>query len=299
MLAGRVLSSVCCCRATVKGAAAASPLLPSSTYHYSSARLKSPLSPLPLPSPPAAAAAVVIRSMSADLRAMRKAYHDKKEVLLENDILPKMSNPFDIFHEWFEAAKASEKSYTEVNAVCLATATKEGKPSSRMVLLKSYDPVNGFTIFTNYESRKGSEIDENPNVALLFFWDFLSRQIRVEGKAKRVPASESDEYFGQRPRASQVSARISAQSQPVDSRDTLLKRQKEEADRWAADEHIPRPDFWGGFHIIPERFEFWQGQSDRLHDRLVFTRSPPPVNGQQEVNGGDKEKEWSVQRLQP
>ena len=187
-----------------------------------------------------------------------------------------------------------------------------------MVLLKSYDLENGFTIFTNYQSRKGIEIvseffylfchfiythtfslfqEDNPNVALLFFWDFLSRQVRVEGRATRVSAHASDEYFGQRPRMSQLSARISAQSQPVDSRDTLMKRQQEESERWANDENIPRPDFWGGIHIIPERFEFWQGQSDRLHDRLVFTRSLT-TNGEQ--NGAEKDtSSWAIQRLQP
>lgn len=132
-------------------------------------------------------------------------------------------------------------------------------------------------------------------MALLFFWDFLSRQIRIEGRAHRVSAQASDEYFGQRPRMSQVSARISAQSQPVDSRDTLLKLQQAESERFANADSIPRPDFWGGFHIIPERFEFWQGQSDRLHDRLVFTRKLEP-------NGEPTNKmptHWAIQRLQP
>jgi len=208
-------------------------------------------------------------------------------------VLVKMDNPFDMFHEWFQTARTHSKAQTEVNAVCLATASKEGKPSSRMVLLKSYDPVNGFTIFTNYQSRKGSEIEENPNVALLFYWDYLSRQIRIEGRASKVQSEDSDEYFGKRPRMSQVSARISNQSQPVDSRDTLIKRQQEEAERWSAEATIPRPDFWGGFHIIPERFEFWQGQSDRLHDRLVFTRPEP------KADATDDNDDWCIQRLQP
>ena len=139
--------------------------------------------------------------------------------------------------------------------------------------------------------------EENPNVALLFFWDVLSRQIRVEGRASRVSPQSSDEYFSQRPRMSQVSARVSAQSRPVDSRDTLLKWQKEEAERWENEPNIPRPEFWGGFHIIPERFEFWQGQSDRLHDRLVFTRKPT-TNG---LSAKDAKNAsiWDIQRLQP
>ncbi|KAH9418393.1 hypothetical protein DERP_010262 [Dermatophagoides pteronyssinus] len=207
--------------------------------------------------------------MSADLSKMRKEYSDRHQILDENDII---DDPFELFHYWFEMAKqkAPDDKWTETNAVCLSTATKDGRPSSRMVLLKGYDPKNGFTFFTNYESRKGIEIQENEQVALLFYWNYLSRQIRIEGCAKKSSTEESDKYFQSRPKISQISARISEQSRPIDSRETLIQRQQKELEKFPNNTMIPRPEFWGGFHIQPKRFEFWQGQSDRTHDRFIF-----------------------------
>nr|XP_046910653.1 pyridoxine/pyridoxamine 5'-phosphate oxidase-like isoform X2 [Dermatophagoides farinae] len=204
---------------------------------------------------------------------MRKEYSDRRRILAEKDII---NDPFELFHHWFEVAKqkAPDDKWTETNAVCLSTATKDGRPSSRMVLLKGYDPINGFTIFTNYESRKGMEIRQNSHVALLFYWNYLSRQIRIEGCARKSSPEESDKYFHSRPRISQISARVSEQSRPIDSRETLIQRQQEEVKKFGDNIVIPRPDFWGGFHIQPERFEFWQGQSDRTHDRFIFELDP-------------------------
>ncbi|XP_027193864.2 pyridoxine/pyridoxamine 5'-phosphate oxidase-like [Dermatophagoides pteronyssinus] len=219
--------------------------------------------------------------MSADLSDMRKPYCDKSEALTDENIL---SDPFELFHIWFEKAKQNAGKHTEINAVCLSTSY-QNKPSSRMVLLKGYDPDQGFRIFTNYESRKGFEIEHNSNVALLFYWEYPQRQIRIEGQAHKVSESISDQYFNARPKLSRISAIVSQQSQKIDSRKTLVKRQEEEEKKWTNCEIIPRPNFWGGYHIIPERFEFWQGQSDRLHDRFIFEKSD--------------QKSWFHYRIQP
>ncbi|UXI22880.1 excitatory amino acid transporter 3-like [Sarcoptes scabiei] len=221
--------------------------------------------------------------MSADLRDVRKPYLGKNSVLLEKDIL---SDPFEQFHQWFEIAKQNATEFTEINAVCLSTCY-DGKPSSRVVLLKGYDPQNGFCFFTNYGSRKGHEIQRNPNVALLFYWDNPRRQVRVEGIASKVPDDVSEEYFNKRPKKSRIAARISEQSKPVDSRETLEQRQKDEEEQYKDVEKVPRPNFWGGFYVKPEKFEFWQGQSDRLHDRFVFERDSSSKDG------------WFCQRIQP
>ena len=176
-------------------------------------------------------------------------------------------NPFKQFETWFEEAK--NIGLKDPNAMNVASASKDGMPSSRMVLLKSYDE-NGFIFYTNYTSRKSKEIIDNPNVALNFFWDSLERQVRIEGKVQKVDAKISDEYFASRSRLSQLGVYESKQSQVIESYEVITKKIKE-LEKKFGDQKIPRPDHWGGFIIIPETIEFWQGHEGRIHDRLKFT----------------------------
>jgi pyridoxamine 5'-phosphate oxidase len=157
------------------------------------------------------------------------------------------------------------------STVALATADVAGRPASRMVLLKGADE-RGFVFFTNYGSRKARELDGNPRAALCFFWHWMGQQVRVEGAVERVSAAESDEYFATRPRGSQLGAWASRQSAPVDSRATLEERLRVTEARFDGGP-VPRPPFWGGYCLVPERIEFWQEGEYRLHDRLVFTRT--------------------------
>jgi pyridoxamine 5'-phosphate oxidase len=164
----------------------------------------------------------------------------------------------------------------------LATATADGKPSARTVLLKGYDE-RGFVFYTNYEGRKAVELESNPRAALVFYWGELERQVRVEGTVSRVSVEESDEYFASRPRGSRLGAWASEQSRFVDGRRTLEQKlhslQAEYENR-----EVPRPPFWGGYRVEPEAIEFWQGREDRLHDRLVYRR---------------EDGAWRIERLQP
>jgi pyridoxamine 5'-phosphate oxidase len=152
----------------------------------------------------------------------------------------------------------------------LATVDAEGRPSARVVLLKGFDRT-GFRWFTNYTSRKAEDLVANPHAALLFWFDRLERQIRIEGVAEQVPAGDSDDYFAKRPRGSQLGAWASPQSQPVADRAELERLEREVAERFG-DGEVPRPPHWGGFKLKPEAFEFWQGRSNRLHDRFRFVR---------------------------
>lgn len=175
-------------------------------------------------------------------------------------------DPFTQFKTWFEEAAAA--GVKEPNAMTLATADDHGRPSSRVVLLKDYNN-KGFTFFTNYNSRKGRDISENPYVSLLFFWFQQQRQIRIDGIAEKTSEDESDKYFQSRPFRSQVAAIVSSQSNVIASRDVLDSSFLAHLEQCKESE-IKRPPHWGGYRIIPDSFEFWQGQADRLHDRIRY-----------------------------
>ena len=177
-------------------------------------------------------------------------------------------NPFKQFEIWFEEAK--KIGLKDPNAMNVASATKNGVPSSRMVLLKAYSE-QGFIFYTNYTSRKSGEILDNPIVALNFFWDALERQIRIEGEIKKVDKEVSDTYFSSRSRLSQLGAHASNQSQVIENYEELTDKLNS-FDEQYKDTDIPRPDHWGGFIVIPSSIEFWQGHDGRLHDRLKFEK---------------------------
>ena len=176
------------------------------------------------------------------------------------------SDPLATFHEWFEEARAAGVEFPEV--MTLATADAEGRPSARMLLLKSADE-RGFTFFTGYESRKGRELAENPRAALVFYWRPLGRQVRVEGPVRRLTPEESDAYWSTRPVRSRAAAAASRQSEPIETREAL----EAEFERQLALGEPPRPERWGGYVLEPEVLELWQHRDDRLHDRFRFTRA--------------------------
>jgi pyridoxamine 5'-phosphate oxidase len=190
-------------------------------------------------------------------------------------------DPFRQFERWF--GEATDVGTSQPEAAALATATPDGNPSVRMVLVKRTGP-DGFVFYTNYESRKGGELTANPRAALLFHWQRLGRQVRTEGPVERTTREDSLAYARSRPRGSQLSAAASPQSRPVPDRSWLEQRVAELDDRYAGTD-VPLSDWWGGFRLAPERFEFWQHRVSRLHDRLIYTPDP---------GGG-----WKVQRLAP
>jgi pyridoxamine 5'-phosphate oxidase len=176
-------------------------------------------------------------------------------------------DPLAVFHEWFEEARAAGVDAPEV--MTLATADANGRPSARMLLLKSADE-RGFTFFTGYESRKGRELAENPRAALVFYWRALGRQVRVEGRVRPLSAAESDAYWATRPPRSRAAAAASRQSEPISGRRDELEA---EFERLLPGDEVPRPERWGGYVLEPEAIELWQHRDDRLHERLRFTRA--------------------------
>ncbi len=209
-----------------------------------------------------------------NLKNMRLNYEQSQ--LLESNI---EVNPFDQFRKWFNQAVSAE--IIEPNAMTLATATKEGIPSARVVLLKEFDET-GFVFFTNYDSRKGKELNDNPFAAIMFWWKEFERQVRIEGKIEKISRKESEEYFNQRPLKSRYGALASNQSVTVESREVLEKIFTELEKQFG--ENPPTPENWGGYKLIANKFEFWQGRSSRLHDRICY---------QKENNI------WKIFRLQP
>jgi pyridoxamine 5'-phosphate oxidase len=204
--------------------------------------------------------------------------HDYLTTTLEKETA--RQNPFEQFELWL--ADAVEKQIYEPNAMVLSTATAGGKPSSRVVLLRGFGD-SGFVFYTNYKSRKGLEIQENLNAALLFYWAEIERQVRVEGTIAKIKEKDSDAYFASRPRESRIGAWISPQSCVIENRDVLEKKFNELARQWE-EKTITRPPDWGGYALKPEIFEFWQGRESRLHDRLLYTKV---------------KSDWEIERLAP
>ena len=190
-------------------------------------------------------------------------------------------DPVVEFDRWFTQAR--EAKVPEPNAMTLATATREGAPSARIVLLKGYDE-RGFVFFTDYRSRKGTELEQNPQASLVFFWPELERQVRITGTVERTSAQESEAYFRTRPRGSRLGAWVSHQSRVIPSRAQLESGLRQVKERFPTDD-VPLPPYWGGYRLRPQEVEFWQGREDRLHDRIRYLRK----------KGGG----WQLERLSP
>ena len=202
---------------------------------------------------------------------------ERARPLRRSDLDP---DPLRQFHAWFDEARAA--GVVQPERIAVATASAEGAPSVRMLLLKSA-AEDGFGFHTNFESRKAAELAENPRAALAFYWYELGRQVRVEGAVERVAPEDSEAYFATRPRGAQLAAWTSAQSRPVASRDELERRYAEVAERFG-DGEVPLPEHWGGYRVVPDTYEFWQHRENRLHDRFRYTRA---------------REGWRIERLAP
>jgi len=213
--------------------------------------------------------------MSLEVASLRKEYARES---LDEKLVDK--SPFNQFRSWFDEAIKAE--VNEPNAMVLATSDKQGMITQRTVLLKAFDE-KGFVFFTNYNSRKAQQIHQNPKVSILFPWYILERQVAITGIAEKVPAGVSLKYFASRPFASQLGAWVSHQSQVITTRSILEMKLQEMKEKFKQGK-VPLPDFWGGYRIIPDSIEFWQGRPSRLHDRILYTR---------------KEEDWTIERLSP
>jgi pyridoxamine 5'-phosphate oxidase len=214
--------------------------------------------------------------MNHSIADIRKDY--KLRSLNESDVAV---NPFDQFTRWWDDAVSSE--IDEINAMTLATATTDGFPSARIVLLKGYDH-DGFIFFTNYQSQKGQELEINPHAALVFFWKELERQVRIEGIIEKISGKESDEYYNSRPVGSRIGAWASPQSEVIANRE-VIENNFASLEKKFGNENIPRPGHWGGYKLRPTMLEFWQGRSSRLHDRIRYALQ--------------KDHNWLIERLAP
>lgn len=210
--------------------------------------------------------------------SLKESRIEYKKGTLSDDL--KKESPFDLFKDWLELAKKNVA--LDFNAMSLNTNSPDGFPSSRIVLLREFTE-EGFVFYTNYNSAKGKELEQNHNVSLNFFWRELEKQVRVKGTAVKVSSEVSNVYFSSRPRKSQIGAWVSNQSEVIQSRETLIRKNEELEEAFKGKE-VTRPPHWGGYLVIPNCFEFWQGRSGRLHDRLKFS---------------EKDSLWSADRLSP
>jgi len=212
--------------------------------------------------------------MKDDLNRIRREYGDN--ALSKADI---SKNPFLQFEKWFQLALKAN--IPDANAMCLSTVSAKGKPTARILLLKDFDQ-KGFCFFTNYKSKKGRNIDINPHGALVFFWPTLEKQIRIEGKIEKLEENLSDTYFYNRPIGSRIAAAVSPQSEEIENRNSLITT----VDQFKAihGEKFQRPEFWGGYRLIPDLFEFWQGRENRLNDRIEYILH---------------KNNWNIRRLAP
>lgn len=211
---------------------------------------------------------------SKDLSKLRKQY--SKSSLSVSSV---NKDPFKQFDKWM--LEVLRSGFYEPNAMTIATADKNGKPSARVVLLKGIDST-GFLFFTNYKSKKGKDIEQNPYGSLLFYWDKLERQVRIDGKLEKVSKEESEAYFNTRPYKSRLGAWASKQSTVIESRSVIVKEFLKYMVKFR--NHVPLPDYWGGYRLVPESFEFWQGRPNRLHDRINYSKL---------------KKGWKIERLSP
>ena len=209
-----------------------------------------------------------------EIKSLRREY-TKSSLTVKNV----NKNPFKQFEKWFDEVLKS--GFLEPNAMTVATASKDGKPSARILLLKGFDE-SGFMFYTNYKSRKGRDLEENPYASLLFFWDKLERQVRIEGKVQKLTNEESEAYFYTRPYKSRVGAWASPQSRVIEDRNVIVKDFLKYMLKFKT--HVPLPPVWGGYRLIPDLFEYWQGRPNRLHDRIRYKKI---------------KSEWNIERLAP